>query len=660
MTLKNPYLLLFTCLLLLFSTPGLSQENDLNLIQKNIRLRQYNQAVDLLKPLLRQNNARAEFIMAGLYRSGKGVDKNLDKAQWYYTKAAEHGLDKAQYALATLLSKQSPNKTSERILYWYQQAAKQGHTGAKKQLKRLQKQSTSKNTTITAERIFSHIRTNNSDAIEHIIQSKVSLNVRDSNNRSPLQVALISQRHDLSKRLLDVTPIAEIRRYTKDLPLHLAIANGFDDIAQTLIQQNINIHSKDAQGNNALFIATRHNNQSITKQLLEHGATPLEQNNNGSNAIKLANTLNQTRQIKLFKEYGFSQKAKAGESIKNKISAFKQQIKKSASLYKNWPVINVASLLGETDSVTYLLQQNSDRTQVDSEQFTALHRAASAGQLNIVSLLLKSGYAINARNHKNQTALYLAAQQGHLKVVHYLLKQHADSSLLSHNKSSALLIALANQHFKTASLIAQYEKNQGIIQQASFSAIKQKQTQLSLDLLKKLDHINVLDKQKRSLLWHSADKNLFKVSLFLIQQKQTQLDQADQNGFTPLAQAIKKQASKTAIILINHGANIHSLTKQRNSLLMLAATNNNKQLTNILIQKQIALDQKNNLGESALMLAAKSGHNDIITSLIKAGANLSQRNNNDKNAYQIALESGHKDSAAIIKANSGHLFKLFN
>ncbi len=658
---QQRFSLLIFILLFNFSTISLAKSDELDDINKKIRFRLYSDAVKLLKPLTRQNNAQAEFILGGLYRSGKGVKKNLDKAQIYYTKSAQHGFAKAQFTLATLLSKQSSNKSSDKVLYWYQKAADQGHKAAKRQLKRLANNSTNKSVIeSTSNNIFSSIRTNNYDDIEFLIKSGVSLNITDKKNRSPLQVALISQHHDISKLILKATPSKQIRLYSKHLPLHLSISNGFNDIANILINKKLNIHTKDAQGNNALFIATRHNNKKLIKKLLDQGANPLENNINSSNAVKLAATLNQSDTVSLYKQYGFANKTKSAESIENKISSFKQQINKKSSLYKNWPLINVASLLGDTKIVAYLLKQNTDVFLNDADKFNALHRAASAGQVGIVKMLVLHGYKINKTNKKNETALYLAAQQGRFKVVKYLLKKHADTTILSKNKSSPLLIALANQHFKTSGLIAKSEKNQSILKQAAFTTIKQKQTHLSIVLIKKIKDINVLDKQNRSLLWHTADKNLPKVATALMSNKSIKLNQVDQNGFTPLAQAVKKQSTKIALSLINNGAKIDALTKQKNSLLMLASINNNKYLVKKFIQKKLPLDTKNNSGETALMLAAKSGNEDTIKILIKAGANLSLRNNYDKNAYLVALDSGQKSSAELIKKHSGRLFKFFN
>ena len=121
-------LLIFT----LLSTSSITWANltdPLAAVDRSIRQRDYQQAVKLLGPLLKQNNAIAQFRMAGLYRAGKGIKRNQSKAIEYYEKAALNGHIDAQYTLASLLEKSQPD--DDRVVFWYQVAADQGNTLAK-------------------------------------------------------------------------------------------------------------------------------------------------------------------------------------------------------------------------------------------------------------------------------------------------------------------------------------------------------------------------------------------------------------------------------------------------------------------------------------------------------------------------------------------------
>ena len=59
-------------------------------------------AARLLRPLAKQGNTEAQFKLATLYYSGKGVRQNYTEAADLYRHAAEHGHPVAQSNLATL------------------------------------------------------------------------------------------------------------------------------------------------------------------------------------------------------------------------------------------------------------------------------------------------------------------------------------------------------------------------------------------------------------------------------------------------------------------------------------------------------------------------------------------------------------------------------
>ena len=97
-------LLILTCLLLPLAAWGDARQS-LDEIAKLIRLRDYSQAVLRLESLAKKGNAEAQYRLAGLYRNGKGVMKDLDQALDLYRASAQKGHAGAQFALALLIEK---------------------------------------------------------------------------------------------------------------------------------------------------------------------------------------------------------------------------------------------------------------------------------------------------------------------------------------------------------------------------------------------------------------------------------------------------------------------------------------------------------------------------------------------------------------------------
>ncbi len=637
-------------------------ESSLKEIDKSIRLREYKQAVEQLAPLLKQNIAEAQYRMAGLYRSGTGVKKDMEKAMIEYRKASDNGLAEAQFALASLLEKRgSSQQKMIKIKKLYQAAAEQGHRKAIAKLASLEKKGEAGNIiNISKENIFSAIRNNALDKIKTCIESGVDFNISDDKQRTPLMVALLSGHIEMSKLLLPVsTSQLDKPDINEDRPLHIATVNGFDELVSELIKKKVDINAVDSLGNTALLLATRHDDKSIIESLLNNNADYTIKNKKKQTAPMLAQTLDLKQARISFQKHNIKLPDPNKDYQKVDIKSFKSSIAKNSSLYKGWPLINIASLLGEKAIVAQLLDKGADLKATDNLGNTALHRAASKGQLETIELLISQGSNIDAINNKKQTALYIAASNGQLKVVDYLLKKGADSSIIADNETSALSKAITNGHTESAMILTKAKLDQPSTHQALLLAILNKMEDVSIELVKR-DKLLIFPYDKnRSSLWHSANTGLIKVTEELLKHDNIDINLPGKNGYTALARAVNNGFVEISNLLIEHGANVNTLTNENNNLLMLAVLSGKKSIfEKLLIPEHI--NEKNKVGDTALMLAAGNGNADFVKLLIESGANIQTRNHDDLNAYEIALNSGYEDIANFIKESSGKLFKLFN
>ncbi len=77
----------------------------------------------------------AQFNLARLYYNGEGTEKNLEKAFYWYQKAAEKQDKIAQFNLALLYyNSEGTEKNLEKAFYWYQKAAENGYIKAQNNL----------------------------------------------------------------------------------------------------------------------------------------------------------------------------------------------------------------------------------------------------------------------------------------------------------------------------------------------------------------------------------------------------------------------------------------------------------------------------------------------------------------------------------------------
>ena len=78
-----------------------------------------------------QGDAKAQFIVAGRYLDGQGIQQDMAKAAYWYQQAANRGLPPAQYRIAMLFERgQGVAKDMAAALLWYERAAASGNVKA--------------------------------------------------------------------------------------------------------------------------------------------------------------------------------------------------------------------------------------------------------------------------------------------------------------------------------------------------------------------------------------------------------------------------------------------------------------------------------------------------------------------------------------------------
>jgi ankyrin repeat protein len=655
-----PTVLLFGALFPVFATADVI--SDLGQIDKLIRLRQYENAITLLEPLVKQNNGQAQLRMASLLRVGKGVKADLEKAMDLYEKSSLNGVAEAQYTYAIMLEKRLETDQEKIYFYrWLQSAAEQGHARAIQKLALLD--DLVENDTVAKvepDYIFESVRHNEIARVRSLVQLGVNFDMVDPSGRTPLMNALLDGNKNMAKLLLPVTKQLDQSDIDKNSAIHIATRKGFKTIVTDLILRGIDINAVDGLGNTALIIATRHNRSELVDLLLNEGINHQVKNQKRQSATDIAQVQNNKMVIQVYRKYGVAVSAKAKNPAKLDLATFKANLANTNSTYPGWPLLHVVSLLGEKKFVQELINQGVNLNAVDPKGNTALHRAASEGRIDIVKLLLKNGSDINAINRDNETALYFAAASGRVKTISYLINKGASTSVLTKTKSNALLIAIQNGHEASALKIAESKFIRPVVHEALLLAIQKKMTKLCVSLIGKDNLLGKPDADNRTPIWHSSNLGLKTVTTELLKRKAGGINLKDSSGYSALARAVLNRYEDIAVQLIKSGADIHSVTNEKSTLLMLAVSSKSSRIASLIIVSKVDLDAQDNSGDTALIKAASAGDKFIVELLLKTGANPQLRNLNEINAFQAATNAGKEDVAESIKQHSGTLFKLFN
>jgi len=210
------------------------------------------------------------------------------------------------------------------------------------------------------------------------------------------------------------------------MPLHLAVQNGNQEIVDFLISKGADINAKDGEGNTplitnaqnqpAIYFAIMNGLNELVAPILDNGQDVNESFEGNLTILLMAILSGNKEAIELLVDRGADVNAAAqeGDMIITPMYA--------------------AIFLGHTDIADLLLSRGVDKDFRDKPTGrTLLHIAVLKGVRDTVSLLINGGYDVNATDNAGKTPLHYAAQHGHKKIAEFLSQNGARAKNLKEN-----------------------------------------------------------------------------------------------------------------------------------------------------------------------------------------------------------------------------------
>ncbi|KAH0543148.1 hypothetical protein FGG08_002493 [Glutinoglossum americanum] len=313
---------------------------------------------------------------------------------------------------------------------------------------------------------------------------------------------------------------------------------------------------------------------------------------------------------------------------------------------------------------------------------SALHTAASKGQLNIVRALVSCGFPVDLQNASGQSALHLATLDRRIHLCEYLLEAGADPLLEDDNNTTSLDIATRlddfvlvdlllstnpplqcpSRYLATALGLGQEEVIRAFIhngfslriRDASYGGtLLHAMAMISHDLsifLRLLDEgvdVNARDYMGASALHVAAQKSPSPEVLQLLLDAGADINAVDNSEFrgTPLFAAILSGNILKVKILIDGGANLFWKLSPKRTMLHIAAQDGIPELVELLIKRGVDVNGLDENGSTAAYYAAGGGRIDAIKVMLNHGLELRKEQGQ---TMKVALQEGNVELVQLL------------
>uniref|UniRef100_A0A0X3PQ03 Death domain-containing protein n=1 Tax=Schistocephalus solidus TaxID=70667 RepID=A0A0X3PQ03_SCHSO len=287
---------------------------------------------------------------------------------------------------------------------------------------------------------------------------------------------------------------------------------------------------------------------------------------------------------------------------------------------------------------------------------TALHMAASQGNLEAVQLLVKAKILIDTVDKHGMTPLFWAAFKDQVNVVLYLLQRGAEPGRRTKRGYSLLHVIAKADAIKTMEALLRRKKITNLTEYdnddmtplmiaASSGSI------LATTVLSKLGHIeDHIDQHQRNLLHLAVLSGSPDVVAVLCQNPTSSalINEFDEDGMTPLQYAVRDLNYDCVEILLAHEAKPNLKSPKSTFPLITAAQKGDLEMVRILISGKAGIKKKNRSGNTPLHIASMANHVSVVMELLQLGADIEIRNKRLQPPLLAAVEQNSADAAEVL------------
>ncbi|XP_054494779.2 CARD- and ANK-domain containing inflammasome adapter protein-like [Agelaius phoeniceus] len=495
-------------------------------------------------------------------------------------------------------------------------------------------------------------------AVKLLLRGGAPTHTLDMEGKTPLHWAAENHHSHIVKMLLKEEARSCRNQHTF---LHMAALRDESSLTKKLLEAGASTEGKDERGQTALSYAVSQGSENTAKVLLEAGATV------DSNTVERAFNSNHPSIFKILLEYSKDLSADIMESAlfravqKNLHGVVAALIDRGTDINahnkKHYTPLLLACEMGKAESAEVLMEKGANLGMRTPAADTALHLAVQAGAASIAALLLSKGMDTNLRNQAEETPLHVAALWNHGALVGLLVSAGARINAVTKDFATPLHVASHRGHTNVARQLLHHKAPVNAQDKQAKSplhlAAEQGHKTLAEMLLKARADPNAQDKEKKTPLHAAALRGHLSIVELLLAKK-GRAGAKDMDGCTPLHYATMKGNTDILKLLLASGKNknINDRNIWRKTALHIAAEYGHGELINLLLRHGAAINAWDSSRDTALHCACRAGHLSAVRALLcgarREKANLLAVNSLRKTPLQVAELNKTENQAQIL------------
>ncbi|KAK4878595.1 hypothetical protein RN001_011101 [Aquatica leii] len=415
-------------------------------------------------------------------------------------------------------------------------------------------------------------------------------------------------------------------------PIMIAVNGHYNECVTMLLEQGADPFVEDNDGNTCLHLAATHEEVDLFKKFLEKGLDVNKLNINGDNSLQVAIEHDKMKIAKILLDMGGDPNTVTRTGNTCLLKAIELDDKDLTDYLMKWKVdINIQSNNGQTPlggalengltAVSKLLIQMGADVNIQRAAGTYLHLAAQYG-VNVVDELLDAGFDINHKDLYGETPLTVALQSNQVDIMTVLLERGADPNVRNNEGYSCLHQAVGEHESSVVSLFL----SKGV-------SVNERTSRGNTPLLYALHH-EKLDNAKL-LIAHGAP---FDVIVELIE-KGVHVDKLNDYGGTPFLAALKHSRLSTAKLLLEKGADVNARVDGNTAWFDCVVSMHDIDILDMMIKNGVDVNYGVNTKYTIVLVALKT---------VEQGLDINRLNNCKETPLKLAFSSGSVDTFKLL------------